>query len=88
MKGLLQRVDEWLCRRLRAIYWKQWKKIKTRYRMIRKFGMPEWKVHEMANSRSGIWCCAKMLNSVLTNKTIASLGFMTMTDYYLKICEN
>lgn len=29
-----------------------------------------------------------MLNSVLTNKTIASLGYMTMTDYYLKICEN
>ena len=49
MKQLLKSKDEWLRRRIRAIYWKQWKKIKTRYQMIRKFGMPEWKVHEMAN---------------------------------------
>lgn len=88
MKGMLRGIDEWIRRRIRAIYWKQWKKIKTRYRMIKKFGLPEWKVHELANCRSGIWCSAIMLNSVLTNKTIASLGFMTMTDYYLKICEN
>ena len=88
MKSMLIRMDEWLRRRIRAIYWKQWKKIKTRYRMIKKFGIPEWKVHELANCRRGIWCSAKMLNSVLTNKTIASLGYMTMTDYYLKICEN
>lgn len=88
MKSILNKVDEWLRRRIRAIYWKQWKKVKTRYRMIKKFGLPKWKVREMANSRSGIWCSAIMLNSVLTNKVIASLGYMTMTDYYLKICEN
>lgn len=88
MKSLLQTVDEWLRRRIRGIYWKQWKKVKTRYRMIRKFGMPEWKVHELANCRKGIWRASVMLNCVLTNKTIASLGFMAMTDYYLKICEN
>lgn len=88
MKAILKGMDEWLRRRIRAIYWKQWKKIKTRYRMIKKFGMPEWKVHELANCRKGIWRAAIMLNSVLTNKTIVSLGYMSMTDYYLKICEN
>ena len=88
MKQLLRSTDEWLRRRIRAIYWKQWKKIKTRYRMIRKFGLPEWKVHEMANCRKGIWRSAIMLNSVLTNKVIDSLGYISMADYYLKICEN
>lgn len=88
MKQLLRSTDEWLRRKIRAIYWKQWKKIKTRYRMIKKFGIPEWKVHELANCHKGIWRSAKMLNSVLMNKTIASLGYMSMTDYYLKICEN
>ncbi len=29
-----------------------------------------------------------MLNSVLTNKIIARLGYISMSDYYLKICEN
>ncbi|HKM03842.1 MAG TPA: group II intron reverse transcriptase/maturase [Lachnospiraceae bacterium] len=88
MKQLLRSTDEWLRRKIRAIYWKQWKKVKTRYRMIRKFGMPEWKVHELANCRKGIWRSAIMLNSVLTNKVIVSLGFISIADYYLKMCEN
>jgi group II intron reverse transcriptase/maturase len=88
MKALLQRTDEWLRRKIRAIYWKQWKKIKTRYKMIRKYNLPEWKVHELANCRKGIWRSAIMLNSVLTNKEIANLGYISMTTYYLKICEN
>jgi len=88
MKQVLRSTDEWLRRRIRAVYWKQWKKVKTRYRMIQKFGLPEWKVHEMANCRKGTWRAAIMLNSVLTNKEIVSLGYMSMADYYLKICEN
>ena len=27
MKGLMTETDEWLRRRIRAIYWKQWKKV-------------------------------------------------------------
>jgi RNA-directed DNA polymerase len=33
MKKLLQKTDEWARRRIRALYWKQWKKIKTKYRL-------------------------------------------------------
>jgi group II intron reverse transcriptase/maturase len=88
MKSLLMETDEWLRRKIRAIYWKQWKKVKTRYRMIAKFGIPEWKVHELANCRKGIWRTALMLNCVLTKEVIASLGFITMTDYYLKARVN
>jgi len=88
MKTMLKETDEWLRRRIRAIYWKQWKRVKTRYKMIKKYQLPEWKVHEMANCRKGIWRAAIMLNSVLTNKEIASLGYMTMAGYYLKVCEN
>ena len=88
MKTLLKQIDEWLRRKIRAIYWTQWKKIKTRYKMIRKYHLPEWKVHEIATCRKGIWRSALILNSVLTNKVIVSLGYMSMADYYLKICEN
>jgi group II intron reverse transcriptase/maturase len=88
MKSLLQRTDEWLRRKIRAVYWKQWKKVKTRYKMISKYGLPKWKVHEMANCRKGIWRASVMLNSVLTNKEIASQGYIAMTDYYLKCCVN
>lgn len=88
MKKLLKQVDEWLRRRIRAVYWKQWKKVKTRYRMIKQYNLPEWKVHELANCRKGIWRAALMLNQILTNKEIARQGYMTMTSYYKQVCEN
>ena len=88
MKGLLGEVDTWIRRRIRAVYWKQWKRIKTRYRMIRRYQLPEWKVHELANCRKGPWRAALILGTVITNKEIASQGYMPMTRYYLQIYEN
>ena len=88
MKKLLLETDEWLRRKIRAIYWKQWKKIKTRYKMISKLNLPAWKVHEFANCRKGVWRAALMLNAVLTKEVIASRGYITMTDYYKKVCVN
>ena len=88
MKQMLKSTDEWLQRKIRAIYWKQWKKIRTRYRMIRQYNIPEWKVHELANCRKGVWRAALMLNAVLTNKEIARLGYITMTGYYRQVSEN
>ena len=88
MKTLMVEIDEWLRRRIRAVYWKQWKKVKTRYRMLKALKLPERKVHEMAYCRKGCWRAARMLNSALTNKIIARLGYISMSDYYLKICEN
>ena len=45
MKKMLQVTDEWLRRKIRAVYWKQWKKIRTRYKMIRRYNLPDWNVH-------------------------------------------
>ena len=88
MKKMLQVTDEWLRRRIRAVYWKQWKKVKTRYKMIRRYNLPDWKVHELANCRKGIWRAAVMLNQILTNKEIARQGYITLTDYYRQVSEN
>ena len=88
MKKMLQVTDEWLRRRIRAVYWEQWKKVKTRYKMIRRYNLPDWKVHELANCRKGIWRAAVMLNQILTNKEIARQGYITLTDYYRQVSEN
>ena len=85
MKGLMTETDEWLRRRIRAIYWKQWKKVKTRYRNLRALKLEEWQVHQIANSRKGYWRTAQMLSVALTNKIIARLGYISMLDYYLKV---
>ena len=88
MKQLLKETDEWLRRRIRAIHWKQWKKVRTRIRKLRSLNLPEWVVFEIASSRKGIWRSAIVLNRVLTKKEIASRGYISMTDYYLQVCEN
>ncbi len=87
MKKLLADTDEWIRRRIRAVYRKHWKRVRTRYRMIEKFGIPKWSVHGMADCRKGIWRAAMMLNSVLTAKEIARPGIspcLTITRKLVK----
>ena len=88
MKGLLKRTDEWARRRIRAVYWKQWKKIKTRYLMLKALGMEHWMAKELACSRKGYWRMAQVLNQIFSKKIIARLGYTSMSDYYLTVCEN
>ena len=88
MKQLLKETDEWARRRIRALYWKQWKKIKTKYRMLKALGLEHWKAKELACSRKGYWRMAKVLNQIFSNKIIAKLGYTSMLDYYLIVYEN
>ena len=88
MKNLLKATDEWARRRIRAVYWKQWKKIKTKYRMLKALGLEHWKAKELACSRKGHWRMAQVLNQIFSKKIIARLGYTSMLDYYLVVCEN
>lgn len=88
MKNLLKSIDEWARRRIRAVYWKQWKKIKTKYRMLKALGMEHWKAKELACSRKGYWRMAQVLNQIFSNKIIAKLGYTSFLDYYLIVYEN
>ena len=88
MKGLLKPIDEWARRRIRAVYWKQWKKTMTKYKMLRALKLEHWKAKELACSRKGYWRMARVLNTVLTKKIIAKLGYTSFLDYYLVVCEN
>ena len=88
MKGLMTKLDEWLRHRIRAIYWKQWSRVRTRYRIFRALRLEEWRVHELANCRKGTWRAALMLNPVLSKDILARLGYPSLLGQYLKVCEN
>ena len=89
MKGLMEELDEWLRHRIRAVYWKQWKRVRTRYKMLRALHLPEWEVHEMANCRKGTWRAAMMLNTALTKTIIVDrLGYPSLSAHYLKVRVN
>ena len=88
MKNLLKSTDEWARRRIRAVYWKQWKKTRTKCRMLKALGLEHWRAMELACSRKGYWRMAKVLNQIFSNKIIAKLGYASMLDYYLVVYEN
>ena len=90
MKSLLQSNDEWLRHRIRAIYWKQWKKVKTKFKELKKLGADEEKAWICANMRNGNWYCSGyfVLQTAFNNKKLRELGYPTFTEFYLKICEN
>ena len=86
MKSLMKVTEGWLFRRIRAVYWTQWKRVRTRYRMLQALDLPEWRVHELANCRKGTWRAARMLNCALTKDVLVRrLGYPSMLDYYLKV---
>ena len=54
-KRKLVELDQWIRRRLRACIWKQWKRVKARFRNLIKLGVPKYKAYEYANTRKGYW---------------------------------
>ncbi|MBA2939100.1 RNA-directed DNA polymerase [Paenibacillus sp. CGMCC 1.16610] len=87
MKKLLQITDEWMRRRIRMIYWKQWKRVKTRFNMLQTLGVQVQKGWEFANTRKSYWRTSKspILDKSLGKKTIKSLGFPFFSDYYRQV---
>ena len=83
-KRKLSELDKWIRRRLRACIWKQWKKIRTRYRNLVKLGIDNWKAWEYANTRKGHWKISgsPILNKSLHNKYLESIGFVSLTQTY------
>jgi group II intron reverse transcriptase/maturase len=90
MKELLKETDKWMRRRIRMIYWKQWKKIKTRFRELKRLGIDENKAWQFANTRKGYWRTSNspILSRSLANKTLSKLGYLFFSDYYKQVCVN
>lgn len=88
MRSFLTELDAWLRRRIRAIYWKQWKKVRTRYRMLRALHVSGDCLHMMANSRKGPWRMAERLNSALTTSILFRLGYPSLLNEYDKVHVN
>jgi len=84
MRKLLVRVDEWYRRRLRMVIWKQWKRIRTRWRNLIKLGINKYKAWEWANTRKGYWHTANsfILSRTVTNERLRCAGYVFFSDYY------
>lgn len=66
--------------------WKHWKKIRTKYRNLKKLGFPEWVALKLANTRKAYWhIVGNSLNRALPCAYLANLGLMSLTNRYYEI---
>jgi RNA-directed DNA polymerase len=57
--SVLQDLESWIRRRLRSIIWRQWKRGKTRYKELRKRGIPHYQAAVAAGTPTGPWRMAQ-----------------------------
>ena len=79
MKTLMREVDQWMRKRIRMGIWKQWKKVRTRYAMLKKLGATENNARILAFTRKGYWRIASspILHSAITNDKLKKAGYFS-----------
>ena len=87
MKKLLLNTDEWMRRRIRMTFWKQWKRVRTRLKMLESLGISRQQAWEYANTRKGYWRTSNspILNRSLKNEVLEKLGFISFSNYYRQV---
>lgn len=84
MESKIKSLNEWLRRRIRQIYWKQWKKVSAKFNNLKKLGIDKQKAWEWANSRKGYWriSSSHILHMSLTNEYLVSVGYDDILQRY------
>ena len=84
MKTRITRINEWMRRRIRQIFWKRWKRIRTRQSNLKRLGVEESKAWQWANTRLGYWRIARswILSTTITNKHLAQIGYDDILKRY------
>ena len=78
--SVLKHLDEWIRRRLRCVFWKQWKRGRTRFRELVARGVDRNLAAQTAGSPHGVWHLSNSpaLNKALSNRYFRSLGLPSL----------
>jgi len=84
MKNYLIKTDEWLRRRLRMVIWKQWKRVRTRFKNLIRLGVKENQAWMFANTRKGYWHVSNspILSTSIRNDYLKRAGYTFLSDCY------
>ena len=79
-------LDQWLRRRIRMCYWKQWRKTRTRVRNLLVLGTSKRQAIFTALSRKGYWHLSKTLatQTGMTKAWLANQGLLSIRDLWMK----
>ena len=90
MKRIIQDLNAWIRRRIRQLFWKQWKNVSARFKNLKSLGICNEMAWQWANSRLGYWRIAgsQILTYSLTNAYLASIGYDDIFQRYEKLHSN
>jgi RNA-directed DNA polymerase len=85
-KGVFEELDGWIRRRLRNLYWRQWKRPRTRARRLMRRGLPEEQAFRSAYNGRGPWwnSGASHLNAAFPKRYFDGLGLTSLLDEVLR----
>ena len=81
-ESFITKYDQWLRRRIRQMYWKQWKNISTRMIELMKLGVKPMKAYEWANTAKSYWRISDsyILSTTLNNKELNKRGWTMLSN--------
>jgi len=89
MKTKCNELNEWTRSRIRMFYWKQWKKIKSKYDNLIKFGVDSFKTWEYADTKKGYWRISNssILTVIFTKMRLKNCGYLSFTERYTQVAN-
>lgn len=86
-KAVFERFDEWLRRRIRALYWRQWKRPKTRCNELQKRGIEKQRAAKSAFNGRGPWwnAGASHMNHAVPTRSLRALGYISLLEEYQRL---
>lgn len=89
VKSTFTNLDKWLRRRVRACYWKQWRKSKTRLKQLTSRGVSARVARGFAMSGKGVWRLSTTsgLQRALSNEVLTSEGLFSLTQRWVELAS-
>ncbi len=80
-------IDEWLRRRIRMCYWKQWRYTRTKVRNLLKLGTFKREAILTSLSRKGPWHLSRTMatQAGMTNNWLSDQGLISVKEQWVKI---
>jgi group II intron reverse transcriptase/maturase len=82
VKGVFDDLDSWIRRKLRCVLWRQWKRVYTRQRNLRKRGLSEERSWQGARNGRGPWWNAgsSHMNQAYPAQYFTRLGLLSLQE--------
>ncbi len=84
---VIPELDQWLRRRVRMYYWKQWKRARPRRRQLIRLGIHPKEVYKATRSHRGYWFMAgtSIVQRALDNRWLAERGVPSLVQQWVQL---